>query len=97
MCRRRSKLGQARQRRVDRGQVRGEVVEPARGAGDRAAAVGGGEPVEVGHERVGRSAGVASRIRWAKLCRSRLVAFTGCSASTPRWNITCRAVCAALL
>ncbi|WP_326546225.1 hypothetical protein QGN32_21425 [Mycolicibacterium sp. ND9-15] len=42
---------------VDRGQVRGEVVESARGAGDGAAGMGGGEPVEVGHERVPQGGG----------------------------------------
>ncbi len=43
--------GQAGQVRVDRGQMAGEVVEPARRPGDRATAVGGGQPVQVGHER----------------------------------------------
>ncbi len=44
-------LGEAGQVRVDRGQVGGEVVEPAGGAGDGAAGVGGDQPVQVGDER----------------------------------------------
>jgi hypothetical protein len=31
--------------------VSGEVIKPGRGAGHRAAAMGGGEPVKVGHEQ----------------------------------------------
>ena len=42
---------QARKVGADRGQVRGEVVASARGAGDGATAVGAGKPIEVGHER----------------------------------------------
>ena len=43
-------------------------------------------------EHIGRSAGVASRIRSVKLCRSSVSALTGGSSSTPRWNSTCRVV-----
>ena len=60
MWRRRSRIGQARRRWVDRGQVRGEVVEPGAVPVTGAAAMRGGEPVEVGHRNEPRSAAVAS-------------------------------------
>jgi hypothetical protein len=43
-------LGHTGQAWVERGQVRGEVVEPAGGAGNRVAGMGRGQPVEVSNK-----------------------------------------------